>query len=180
MVDSNPSEEKLIPAAKSQPEQARPVREIPRPPEVQPESAGEAEPPALEPSKAGVLEKIKQAVRQKDDEQSVAKLTPEEEKEIEEIEDILEDDLKEVYVKLDPQTQQTFRQQGEETAKEIVGLLHRVKIKTRAIIKLIVKWLRIIPGISSFFIVKEAKIKTDKIIEMHEQEHAKKETDNHN
>lgn len=90
--------------------------------------------------------------------------------EVKEVETILEEDLEEVYVQMDPQTQQKFKTEGEVTAKEIVGLLHHVKIKSRKIIKLISKWLSVIPGISKFFIEQEAKIKTDKILDSHDHE----------
>lgn len=82
---------------------------------------------------------------------------------MEEVEDILEDDLESIYTELDPNTQKTFKEQGEETAKQIVVTIHKLKHHTRKIIKLISSWLKIIPGINKLFVEQEAKIKTDKI-----------------
>jgi len=101
-------------------------------------------------------------------------LAPEAEKEIEEVEDILEEDLAAVYKELDVTTKKTFKVQGEETAKQIVVTIHKVKHHTKKIIKLISKWLRIIPGINKFFVEQEAKIKTDKIEEEIEHQHDQK------
>ena len=55
---------------------------------------------------------------------------------------------------------------GEETASKIAQLLEAAKVKTRKIFDLIVKWLRIIPGINRFFLEQEAKIKADKILRL--------------
>ncbi len=101
-------------------------------------------------------------------------LTPEDEQEVEEVEHILEEDLGDIYKELDPQSQKTFKEQGETTARTIVMLLHKVKIKTRLIMRTISKWLFIIPGVNRNFVEQESKIKTDKIIDMHEHEHKNK------
>jgi len=47
------------------------------------------------------------------------------------------------------------------------------KIKARKVLHLIRDWLKIIPGINKYFLEQEAKIKTDKIIELAEQEKQK-------
>ncbi|MGB0757089.1 MAG: hypothetical protein ACPGO5_01410 [Patescibacteria group bacterium] len=112
-----------------------------------------------------------------DDEESKEQLTPEQEQEMEEIEDILEEDLKDVYAKLDPATQKTFKESGEETTKMVFDLVHQTKIKTRRIVSVIAKWLRIIPGINKYFVEQEAKLKTDKVVEMHEHDHSNANTD---
>jgi len=101
-------------------------------------------------------------------------LTPEDEQEVEEVEHILEEDLGDIYKELDPQSQKTFKEQGEVTAKTIVMLLHKVKIRTRLIMKTISKWLFIIPGVNRNFVEQESKIKTDRIVDMHEHEHEHK------
>ncbi len=85
--------------------------------------------------------------------------------EVKEVEQILEEDLEDVYVTMDPETQKKFKVEGEQTAQEIVGLLHQVRIKSTKIIKLIAGWLKIVPGLDSFFVEQEAKIKTDKILD---------------
>jgi hypothetical protein len=94
----------------------------------------------------------------------VVPLTPDEQREVKEIESILAEDLEEFYLKLDPETQRQFKIQGEDTARAINVLMHKTKVKIKEIVDLIIKWLKIIPGISKFFIEQEAKIKIDKIM----------------
>lgn len=89
-------------------------------------------------------------------------------REVKDIERILEEDLGDMYLQLDPALQQQFKKEGEQTASRIAQLLHRMKIRTKVIIDLIKNWLSIIPGVNKFFLEQEAKIKADKIVEMHE------------
>jgi hypothetical protein len=84
------------------------------------------------------------------------------------IENILSEGLQEEYEQLDPTTQQRFRQVGEETATQIEVLLQSTKNQIQKIIMLITSWLKILPGVNSFFIQQEAKIKADKILKLHE------------
>lgn len=84
------------------------------------------------------------------------------------IENILSEGLQEEYEQLDPATQQRFRQTGEETATQIESLLQSTKIQIQKLIVLITSWLKILPGVNSFFIQQEAKIKADKILKLHE------------
>jgi hypothetical protein len=85
-----------------------------------------------------------------------------------EIEDILEEGLEGIYHSLDPATQKEFKEKGEETAFKISILIRQAKIKIRQILKLIIEWLKLIPGINKFFLEQEAKIKTDKILRLRE------------
>ena len=83
------------------------------------------------------------------------------------IEQILEEDLGEIYNNLSPQEQKLFKIKGEETARSIFQLVYRkTKVKVKKIIKLIKEWLKTIPGINKFFLEQEAKIKADKIVEL--------------
>jgi len=82
------------------------------------------------------------------------------------IENILEEDLEEIYFSLPPEKQKEFKTKGEETAKKISLALQKTKIKVNQIIKLIKNWLKLIPGVNKFFLEQEAKIKADKIIEL--------------
>jgi len=82
------------------------------------------------------------------------------------IEKILEEDLDQVYMELSPPNQMRFRQAGEETANLINNLLDKAKVKVAKILKLIKKWLSIIPSINNFFLEQTAKIKTDKILKI--------------
>lgn len=86
------------------------------------------------------------------------------------VERILQDGLEDTYRTLNPIAQQEFKLKGEETAKKIREMLKSTKIKIKKIFKLIVDWLSILPGINLFFLEQEAKIKTDKIIELKKEE----------
>ncbi|MFA6593930.1 MAG: hypothetical protein WCT16_01605 [Candidatus Buchananbacteria bacterium] len=81
------------------------------------------------------------------------------------IENILEEDLGEVYNNLSAQDQQVFKVKGEEAARSIFKIVyHQTKVKVKKIIHLIKRWLKMIPGINRYFLEQEAKIKADKII----------------
>ena len=83
-----------------------------------------------------------------------------------EIETILEQDLADFYFKMDEDVRQDFKAKGEQTAARIEQLLGRSRVHARAIFKLIIAWLKIIPGVNKLFIDQEAKIKTDKIMRL--------------
>lgn len=85
-----------------------------------------------------------------------------------EIEKIMESDLKEAFNSLTPIQKQEFKIKGEEVAWEIRNLLKKTHIKVKTIFKLLVEWLKMLPGINKFFLEQEAKIKTDKILTLHE------------
>lgn len=82
------------------------------------------------------------------------------------IENILEVDLAEVYLKLSPENKKKFKNKGEETARSINNLLEESKIKVKKIISLIRDWLKIIPGVNKFFIEQLTKKKLDEIMKL--------------
>ncbi|MBI5221441.1 MAG: hypothetical protein HY979_01405 [Candidatus Magasanikbacteria bacterium] len=86
------------------------------------------------------------------------------------IEKILEDDLQEVYFKLEPATREKFKTKGEQTAWQIEQILNSTRVKAKKIFSLILDWLKLIPGVNKFFIRQEAKIKTEKIIQLKDNE----------
>lgn len=83
-----------------------------------------------------------------------------------EIEKIMEDGLAEVYLKMNPNQQKIFKEEGEETVSKIEKLLLVAKVKIKSILKLIRDWLLLIPGVNRFFLEQEAKIKCDKILKI--------------
>lgn len=85
------------------------------------------------------------------------------------IEDILEEDLGDAYFSMSPKRREDFKKKGEETASRIEKLVEAVKINSTKILGLIKKWLKLIPGINRFFLEQEAKIKTDKILNLRER-----------
>lgn len=84
------------------------------------------------------------------------------------IENILEEDLDEVYSQLPADKREMFKEEGEATAVEIRGVVARVKFRTSKIFHLIKKWMKLIPGVNRFFLEQEAKIKTDEIVDLTE------------
>jgi len=89
--------------------------------------------------------------------------------EIVRIESILSEHLDELYLLMTPEQQMAFRVKGEETASKIDKLLKDVKVKVKEILNLIKDWLKLLPGINKFFLEQEAKIKTDRLLNMREQ-----------
>lgn len=84
------------------------------------------------------------------------------------IEAILEEDLEEVYFSMNESQQARFKKKGEETAGKIIKLIKEEKSTFKKIFKLILSWLRFIPGVNKFFIEQESKIKTDRILSIKE------------
>ncbi len=87
-----------------------------------------------------------------------------------EIEQILSEDLDEIYQSLTPEQKLIFRKKGEETASKIEVLIQQIKINIKKIFILIRDWLlilvKMIPGVNKLFLIKEAKIKTDKVLNL--------------
>lgn len=80
------------------------------------------------------------------------------------IEKIMEEGLNDSYQRLSPVAKQEFKLKGEQAASQIRELLKSTHVKVKKILRLILDWLRILPGVNHFFLEQEAKIKTDKII----------------
>lgn len=83
---------------------------------------------------------------------------------VKEIEDIMASDLKDVFLKMSPDKRAKFKLVGEETAVKINELLDKTKVKVRKIIRLLRKWLTMIPGANKYFLEQKVKIKADEII----------------
>ncbi|NQV89426.1 MAG: hypothetical protein HQ488_03845 [Parcubacteria group bacterium] len=95
---------------------------------------------------------------------------PEKDRLEKEVEVILEEDLMDLYLKLPVDQQAAFKAKGEETLSKIRVLLNASKINAKKIFSLIGEWLKMIPGVNNFFLAQEAKIKTDKILIVAEEE----------
>lgn len=90
------------------------------------------------------------------------------------IEKILEEDLEDFYFSMPPEQQKAFKEKGEETASAIAKMVMAGRAVAGKILKLIRAWLKLIPGVNKFFLEQEAKIKTDKIVNMAEKEKEKR------
>ena len=82
------------------------------------------------------------------------------------IESIFASGLKDIYLSLTPERQKKFKRVGEETAVKINRILNKTRVNIGAIIKLIRKWLKLIPGVNKYFLEQEAKIRADEIIKL--------------
>lgn len=80
------------------------------------------------------------------------------------IEHILEEDLGDLYLKMDAAHRRIFKEEGEKTAHQIEYIIKTGKSIMTRITELIKRWLKLIPGVNKFFIEQEAKIKADKIL----------------
>ena len=92
------------------------------------------------------------------------------------IENLLSDDLTDLFLALPDEKKWEFKQKGEETASKIQEMVQGGKLKVKKIFDLIRDWLKIVPGVNKFFLEQEAKIKADKI--MHYAEEQRKASQN--
>jgi hypothetical protein len=99
---------------------------------------------------------------------------PQVDKTEQEVESVLEEDIKEMYLAMNPADRQAFKVKGEEVTVKIVEILSSAKVNAKKIFHLIRDWLKIIPGVSKFFLEQEAKIKTDKLIILSERKNKNK------
>ncbi|KKU14009.1 MAG: hypothetical protein UX17_C0003G0012 [Parcubacteria group bacterium GW2011_GWC2_45_7] len=93
---------------------------------------------------------------------------------LQQIESILAEDLDTVYAELPPELKPKFKAKGEEVASSIREMMKQAKVKAQKILKLIINWLKMVPGVNRFFIEQEAAIKTQRILFLSEQEKEKK------
>ena len=59
-----------------------------------------------------------------------------------------------------------FRKKGEEAAHEISEMVRRLKLEVSKVVRLIRDWLLAIPNVNKFFLEQEAKIKTDRLVDL--------------
>lgn len=82
------------------------------------------------------------------------------------IENILSDGLEEAYREMEDSRKKQFKEKGEETARQVNALLTEAKVKVKKIVDLIREWLKLIPGVNTYFLEQEAKIKTDRLLKL--------------
>ncbi len=89
-----------------------------------------------------------------------------------EVEAVLTENIAEIYKQLPQDRKAVFKQKGEAVAEQITAMIKGGILQIKKILKLIREWLLIIPGVNKYFLEQEAKIKTDKIQQLYEREHA--------
>ncbi len=82
------------------------------------------------------------------------------------VERVLEEGLSDLYQKLDPAAQAKFRHEGEVTAVRVTELLKEVSVKVVELMRLIRRWLFMLPGVSSLFVEGQAKLKAEKLLRL--------------
>ena len=92
------------------------------------------------------------------------------------VEQIMAAGLEDAYREMTPLQRQEFKIEGEKTAWEIRNLLRAGRAKIKKIFQLILRWLRLLPGVNKFFLEQEAKIKADKIMAMNRGQNVKHKT----
>ncbi len=89
------------------------------------------------------------------------------------VEKILEDGLGEYVSAMPEEARVRFLYKGQETAEQVSGMVKTLKVHAKKVVELIRAWLLTIPGVNKFFLEQEAKIKTDKVLEL-EREYREK------
>lgn len=127
----------------------------------------------LERSRGKVLETIDERKEKASDVAAVQSaplltrgIADQQKQQIKTIERTMSEGLEEIYLNMPKSKQQEFKREGEKTAVKINQLLNKTKVNIKKIVQLIKKWLSIIPGVNSFFLEQEAKIKADQIFKI--------------
>lgn len=81
-----------------------------------------------------------------------------------EIEKVLEEDMVPLFLELNADQRKQFRAGGTIAANKIEVLLRSTGDVLREVLRAIREWLSLLPGVSRFFIEREAKIKAEKIL----------------
>lgn len=104
---------------------------------------------------------------------TATKLSPDpnsyEQKRVQEIESIMSSGMDKIFLEMKAKDKLRFKNEGEKTALKINLILSKAKISADKIIDLIKNWLKLIPGVNRYFLEQEAKIKTDKILNIHKK-----------
>jgi len=88
----------------------------------------------------------------------------------EDIEEALADGLRTIYAALTPQQQGVFRQHAEQLAQMLEAMIVSGRIDLARVHDRITAWLKIIPKANAFFLMQEAKVKTDAILALQRQQ----------
>lgn len=139
--------------------------EAPPQPEARVEALKEQE-QKIEIREEGAIEKAAEAARHilRRPKKPAAPLPPQRDELSRRVEKIMEENIGDAYLALDPVHQQEFKLAGERTAYAISQLLKKTHVKVKKIFSLLFAWLKLLPGINRYFLEQEAKIKADKIL----------------
>jgi len=133
-------------------------------PEAQTEQREQREQQPAPEADATEAAETAQATAQRQAAQQAATQRPQKDPLTRQIEGVLQDGLTDLYSELPPDTQQAFRQKGEETASKIRTMMREAKVQAKKVFDLIADWLGLIPRVNRYYLIQEAKIKTDNIL----------------
>jgi len=133
-----------------------------------PEKSQETAPKA-QPKEPAQKQVVAQPAKQSTKQPVAPEVRPEKSETLRKIEHILQEDMGEIYAEMPPDKKVEFKQEGEAAAKEIEGMLFKVSVHSKKILKLLLHWLKIIPGVNKFFLSQEAKLKADEIMKVKEE-----------
>ncbi|HCC22115.1 hypothetical protein A2480_02985 [Candidatus Uhrbacteria bacterium RIFOXYC2_FULL_47_19] len=83
-----------------------------------------------------------------------------------EVEQKLEDNLWDSYRAMPPDLRLKFKIEGERIAQVIREGIATGRLVAHSILTMIVEWLGMIPGVNRWFLIQEAKIKTDALVKL--------------
>ena len=149
-----------------------PEKEVDQSIEKKPKQAVEAAPEVVSETPAKQKESTEPSLSdamQATTQATVTPAKPQKDELTQSVEEILQEDLEDLYKNLPENKKQEFKEEGEKAASIIKQMIEKGKVHGRKVISLIKKWLQIIPGVNKFFLEQESKIKADKIVEMAEE-----------
>jgi hypothetical protein len=100
---------------------------------------------------------------------------PERDEYYQRVERVLEENLIDAYLEMPKDKRRQFKQEGERVAGQLRQMIEGAKVKAKEVLKIISEWLKKLPGVSRWFLEQEAKIKTDRIIQLAEERRKDKE-----
>lgn len=125
------------------------------------------QPEAVSPTEAAITTMVERAVPASGAATAtVAPQTKVKTEDMVQVEKILEDGLGPYFTSLPDSAKPKFKLKGEEAATEIGGMVESLQLNLKRILQLIRDWLLTIPNVNRFFLEQEAKIKTDRIVEL--------------
>lgn len=86
------------------------------------------------------------------------------------IESILQNELSDMYVHMEPAERVAFSKAANETASKLEILVSQFKATAKEVLRLIRAWLTKIPRVNQYFLEQASKIKTDEVLEVQRQE----------
>ncbi|MBP9762969.1 hypothetical protein KBD34_05145 [Patescibacteria group bacterium] len=89
----------------------------------------------------------------------------------EDVDTILKDGLEEAVAAMPEDAKQRFWQKGKEIGALVADMVRHYKVEVKRVLHLLKEWLISIPGVNRFFLEQEAKIKTDRILDLERLRH---------